>query len=40
MASYKLERALGRAHSFANATFVIISEGRELKSEPFGVGFI
>ena len=29
----KLERALGRAHTFTNATFVTISEDRELKSE-------
>ena len=36
----KLERVLGRAHAFANATFVTISEDRELKSEHFGVGFI
>ena len=36
----KLERALGRAHTFANSTFVTISEDRELKSEHFGVGFI
>ena len=36
----KLELALGRAHTFANATFVTISEDRDLKSEHFGMGFI
>ena len=38
--SYQLAWALGRAHTFANATFVTISEDRELKNEHFGVGFI
>ena len=32
----KLEQALGRAHTFANAT---LSEDRELKSGHYGVGF-
>ena len=36
----QLERALGRAHTFTNATFVTISEDRELKSEHLGVGLI
>ena len=33
----KLKRALSRVHTFTNATFVTISEDRELKSEPFGI---
>ena len=36
----KLERAIRRVHTFANATFVTMSEDRELKSEHFGVSFI
>ena len=36
----QLEWALGRVHTFTKATFVTISEDRELKSEHFGVGFI
>ena len=35
-----LERALGRTHTFTNATFVTISEDRELKNTHFGVGFM
>ena len=33
-------KPLSRAHTFANATSVTISEDRELESEHFGVGFI
>ena len=33
-------KPLCRVHTFANATFVTISEDRELKSEHFGIGFI